>query len=566
MAVFRHTVNVDTGASPANLRELEERSERLERSLRSVESRAGRVGTASTKLAGALGRVSPALGDSAMVVNDFADGLEVASMAGPRLLAVLGPIGAAVGVLAGAYLILNSRLTEANEKMKQSAEEAARASELYAELEQTANRAAVARGEMTAEELVSITAIQASKDVFAERRKELEADLALAERRAAAASRDFANESQTIARNAQRAIDEQAHNRIVADGVRLLEQRSAAVKDSNDALSRARQQIDQLNDAQAKYVSDLEVINNRTSDASSGFDNIADAASEATEAIDKTADSVDRLGELLNNVDAALGPGRNEQLQAGLDDLQRRIEARQRAIGLRPDEAAGPQQLIEGVNIAAIQGGISRGFGALSSPGSALGALGPAGAVIGGLAAIGQAGGAAGVEDKLDELLDNVTDGIEALPDILVNVIPPFVQALVTDLPPAIGAALVGVFSELIDSLFPNREANERNREVARDIFAVGASTIFGPVGVGIAGANLVRNTIDRREAASRGRMARADGARRMAMSRAPTAQIMGSPSLTINALGIDDGTQDQFQRRFARYTDPNTGLRGRDG
>ena len=69
-----------------------------------------------------------------------------------------------------------------------------------------------------------------------------------------------------------------------------------------------------------------------------------------------------------------------------------------------------------------------------------------------------------------------------------------------------------------------------------------------------------------RREAASRGRMARADGARRMAMSRAPTAQIMGSPSLTINALGIDDGTQDQFQRRFARYTDPNTGLRGRDG
>ena len=90
MAVFRHTVNVDTGASPANLRELEERSERLERSLRSVESRAGRVGTASTKLAGALGRVSPALGDSAMVVNDFADGLEVASMAGPRLLAVPG--------------------------------------------------------------------------------------------------------------------------------------------------------------------------------------------------------------------------------------------------------------------------------------------------------------------------------------------------------------------------------------------------------------------------------------------------------------------------------------------
>jgi hypothetical protein len=35
-------------------------------------------------------------------------------------------------------------------------------------------------------------------------------------------------------------------------------------------------------------------------------------------------------------------------------------------------------------------------------------------------------------------------------------------------------------------------------------------------------------------------------------------------PNVTINALGIDDGTQDQFQRTFARYTDSNTGLRGR--
>ena len=48
MTVFRHTVNVDTGASSANLRELEQNSDRLERSLRSAEDRAGRFGTAST--------------------------------------------------------------------------------------------------------------------------------------------------------------------------------------------------------------------------------------------------------------------------------------------------------------------------------------------------------------------------------------------------------------------------------------------------------------------------------------------------------------------------------------
>ena len=79
-------------------------------------------------------------------------------------------------------------------------------------------------------------------------------------------------------------------------------------------------------------------------------------------------------------------------------------------------------------------------------------------------------------------------------------------------------------------------------------------------------GSNRVSGSSRSRQASSRGRVARADGAVRMAMSRAPTAQMMGQSSLTINALGIDDGTQDQFQRRFARYTDPNTGLRGRDG
>ena len=196
-----------------------------------------------------------------------------------------------------------------------------------------------------------------------------------------------------------------------------------------------------------------------------------------------------------------------------------------------------------------------------------MGALGPAGAVIGGLAAIGQAGGAAGVEETLDELLDNVTDGIEALPDILVNVIPPFVQALVTELPPAIAAAMVGLIAEAFERVFPGQELNQERREFVRDVFALGVGAgAAGFIGAGIAGVNLINNRIDRRQASSRGRMARADGARRMAMSRAPTAQIMGSPNLTINALGIDDGTQDQFQRRFARYTDPNTGLRGRDG
>ena len=554
MAVFRHTVQVETGASPANLRELEERSDRLERSLRTVESRAGRVGTASTKLAGALGRVSPALGESAMLVNDFADGLEVATMVGPRLLAILGPVGAAVGVLAGAYLLLNNRLNESTEAMKQNAETAARAQEFYAKLEQAADRAAVARGEMTEEELVANNAIKAGNELFSERTLELQANVREQERLAAAASQNFAAESQSIARNAQLAIDEQARNRIISDGVRLLEGRSAAVNQSNEALNKARRELAELNALQATYVADLETINTANTSAASSFDRLAESAQDAAEAIEEVVQTFDPSA-----------------IQGITPDLGRLIPAVQ-----TEDILAQDQAVTDAMISASRQQALGQVAGAVQmagAPTQALGMLGPAGAIVGGLASIGAAGG----EKQLDTLIDNITEGILALPEILIEVIPEFVFALVTDLPPALARAIEDVFIRLLN-LIPG--VNIRTGGVGPDALSAAAAgeqadrlqaleeagvvseagVIFG---LGTAGTSAGSRS---REAASRGRVARADGARRLAMSRAPTAQMMGQSSLTINALGIDDGTQDQFQRRFARYTDPTTGLRGRDG
>ena len=396
--------------------------------------------------------------------------------------------------------------------------------------------------------------------LFAERIQQLEAQLNAARQLRDAEVENFNRIATSSAQVASSIQDEDKRALFLATTTQRLKEQTVELEKAQTSFNKAETALQGLNRLQSEYIDNLQTVANANNSVAASNEDVAAST-------DKTADSVDRLAELLDNVDAALGPGRNEQLQAGLDDLQRRIELRQRLIGLRPEEAAAPQELIQGINFAAIEGGISQGLGALASPGAALGALGPAGAVIGGLAAIGQAGGAAGVEETLDELLDNVTDGIEALPDILVNVIPPFVQALVTELPPAIAAAMVGLIAEAFERVFPGQELNQERREFVRDVFALGVGAgAAGFIGAGIAGVNLINNRIDRRQASSRGRMARADGARRMAMSRAPTAQIMGSPNLTINALGIDDGTQDQFQRRFARYTDPNTGLRGRDG
>lgn len=80
-------------------------------------------------------------------------------------------------------------------------------------------------------------------------------------------------------------------------------------------------------------------------------------------------------------------------------------------------------------------------------PGLLAGA-GPAGAIagtsIGLLGALGDPnfGGAKGVEQQLDLFVKGIVRGLEALPEILLQVLPDFVGAIVTELPPALARAI----------------------------------------------------------------------------------------------------------------------------
>ena len=122
MSVFTHLLRVLTGDSNKNLRNTQEHAERTERALRDLESRAGRVGSAAGRLAGGLGRISPGLSELAMLTNDAADGFEVLTMGGAKALRILGPVAAAAGVAAGAYLLLKQNLDKMNAAMKEANE------------------------------------------------------------------------------------------------------------------------------------------------------------------------------------------------------------------------------------------------------------------------------------------------------------------------------------------------------------------------------------------------------------------------------------------------------------
>jgi hypothetical protein len=563
MAVFRHTVNVDTGASPANLRELEERSDRLERSLRTVETRAGRVGSASTKLAGALGRVSPELAESAMLVNDLADGFEVAAVAGPRLLAILGPVAAAAGVAAGAYFVLKSRLDEATAAMEESARQATAMAEVHMQVRDAALMAAVAEGELEQAEFNRIIAARDAASLFAaqrsnqqdridglnEERAAIEESIVLIKQRQAQLA-EGGGSSQGILAGAGTAAEEAEQ---LTNKLQTLEDNLEQNVNATVALQRG---LGILDVAQARHADNLETVANGTGAATAAVQDYKAAVDDAAEAVDNllftTQEGLTSEEALFQNATAAIQAARGEitldemRLKIGTADLVEQNEIAE-AAAQAAFRASQRQQAM---------GEIAGGLGALTNPAAALGALGPIGAIVTGLAQVGRLG-AEGVEDQMRDLVDVIGAGIKALPEIFIDVLPEIGKVIVTELPRAMFEAMQLLFQELFEkiaSLF-----GRGGRLLSDD----GGLSIFEGTAIGNFG-DAVRGTLSR-DAASRGRVARADGAVRLAMSRAPTAQMMGSPSLTINALGIDDGTQDQFQRRFARYTDPTTGLRGRE-
>ncbi|MGB1711897.1 MAG: hypothetical protein ACPHP1_04930, partial [Miltoncostaeaceae bacterium] len=95
--------------------------------------------------------------------------------------------------------------------------------------------------------------------------------------------------------------------------------------------------------------------------------------------------------------------------------------------------------------------------GALSQTGRALGgsaaaSLGVAGAVVGGLQFIGEQG-AEGIRDTLDGVKDSLVAALEALPQLIGEVLPEFAVSLVAELIPALIKAAPDLFRALLFEL-----------------------------------------------------------------------------------------------------------------
>ena len=198
-------------------------------------------------------------------------------------------------------------------------------------------------------------------------------------------------------------------------------------------------------------------------------------------------------------------------------------------------------------------------------------AAGPVGATLSGLASIGQMGGAAGVREQVDAFAEAILIGIDALPEILVDIIPRFVMALVAELPRAIAEALAEALGRLLEGLlriiFPNRfdgkETISRAEYDARLAGATGgdyeAALASGSLNAGAAAQQAA--PAERDTTAARSASLRSTG--RVLMARSARQARSGSgATVNIQALSVDQEFSVNAATRLAQLTDPTFGLR----
>lgn len=149
-----------------------------------VGDKIGKFGANAGKVAGVLDMVVPGLGGVARGAADIADGFEIAALGGTRLLAILGPVAAAVAAGAAAYQYLASELEAVNQKNEEAAKIASatldRTRDITRLTRELADETAIATGATTDEELAVRNRTEAIEAAYREQLQYLETQRASA--------------------------------------------------------------------------------------------------------------------------------------------------------------------------------------------------------------------------------------------------------------------------------------------------------------------------------------------------------------------------------------------------
>lgn len=509
MGVVTEQLRIETGPAVASLRDVETGLQRASLSADEAREGFGRVGESGAKLAGAASLLSPELGSVALGLADLADVGEVAATAAKSLGISLGAAGVAVGALLAVLGTAAYAWSEYTDRQEAAAEATAdyltalsdmRAglADLTAAFDELELREGVLSKVLTLPEAELARAQRQAGQVFAGQRDTISSQLQEeADRLAAlrvgqqdrgvldtlfgAGSAETATEISTVQdridelQTSLASLDQQEAEYGERLGAVITGEREAteALRDRNKAQQEARKEQSELIkelDAASKYwfgelqnirlaeeawkeIQQLQI----QGELAAGMTDIRtrspllaqlDAMAPAAEVAMSSLDDL-----MLMQADLNIAFDRGQITLDQYTDALARLNAAMMAAGRTGNPLA--MQLLSGASssMGVLGGDLLGGLSMLGPQGAAIGA------VLGGLQGIG-AKGAAGVADEVNGLFTDLVAGVEALPQILGEIlpdaiaqgVPALVEALIIAAPD-IAIASVKAQAQLLETL-----------------------------------------------------------------------------------------------------------------
>lgn len=432
-----HALNMELGDTPKRAHKAADSLDHVADKAKRVEDNSGLADSVLQALAGAMDKVSPAGAEAARTMGDLSGGLEAIARLGGTTLAILGPVALAAGALGVAWRKTSADLEEAEKKMK-AAEDRTRsfadAISKMREQQQLWNlEIMVANGNFAGQgDILGMT--QTARSVEQARaggREVIEAGVLRA------------GQQLTAAQQALQGRDQQRVDKAFLEETERLQKQlanaEANLKASKDALSKFDAETANwtagLIEARQKVE---EAAKNERAGLRSGGGGGGRGAMGPTGAVITTGGGDIRISEI------AAGPTVSHVPMSasigGMGDVATIQSLRQRTLGGIAGTAANIQASRFGTtmsDIGAVGGFLGGGFGALATLGSTM----PGQSVAGKVSA------------NLMGMKDAMVAALEALPEIIGEVIPDFAIGIVENVIPALIENAPAIFKSLIIDL-----------------------------------------------------------------------------------------------------------------
>ena len=435
--------------------------------VKQLEDQAGETDSVLQGLAGALDLLPGPLGDIARTAGDVAGGMEAMARTGTGAAASIGLVGAAIAVAGAAFVAASKNIEDAEANMAKWAESARIAADLAGTMRDNTRDLTISLGGQAGALANRNALIEQGQALFETHREQLREEIKL--------TKELADAQEARAGGltdlAVRYFELFPASAAIIDALDLETRNTEQLRDKQAGLET---QLANTGEGVLRFADQSEAIEGAKVGGSTGGSGARDTSQDDLRALLRELTELQRtaqgVGSFEGDIALIQGMPLVEQAEAfnaliaGTKEMtatkeaenaaSERLTVQQERLAERTAElTAREADRLAVADAAARDQRIGTATGAATgNVGGLLSAAGPMGAIIGAALTIGRMG-ADGMTEKLDQLRADVAGFFTALPEIIGQVIPAFIEATMTEGPKILAEALVPTTTAIIGTL-----------------------------------------------------------------------------------------------------------------